>query len=128
MHLLLVVPVGMLLVNVCVYDTCCSKSLLCWRILLVLPWPNSTKWYVKKLYIASCLVPIQDFPLRTSSGYSSSGGKCMLSNTKEWNDCAVMVLCRLYFKGSRVGMIMELKRYEWENPRSAWMLSVTTIC
>ena len=33
MHVLLLVPVGMLLVNVCVYDTCCSKSLLCWTIL-----------------------------------------------------------------------------------------------
>ena len=31
MHVLLLV--GMLLVNVCVYDTCCSKSPLCWTIL-----------------------------------------------------------------------------------------------
>ena len=41
---------------------------------------------------------------------------------------AVLVLCRLYLKGSRVGMIVELKRYEWENPTSVWILSVTTIC
>ena len=33
MHALLLVQVGMLLVNVCVHDTCCSKSLLCWTIL-----------------------------------------------------------------------------------------------
>ena len=36
MHVLLLVQIGMLLVNVCVYDTCCSKSLLCWTILFTL--------------------------------------------------------------------------------------------
>jgi len=33
MHVLQLAQVGMLLVNVCVHDTCCSKSLLCWTIL-----------------------------------------------------------------------------------------------
>ena len=33
MHVLLLAQVGMLLVNVCIYDMCCSKSLLRWTIL-----------------------------------------------------------------------------------------------
>ena len=35
------------------------------------------------------------------------------------------IYLRLHLKGSKVGMIMELKRYEWENPRSVAMDTVS---
>ena len=65
MNVLLLVPVGMLLVNVCIL----------WYMLLDNPaerWWSSYLGRILRNGMFSCLVPIQDFPLRTSSGYSSS--------------------------------------------------------